>query len=160
MTMRKLTILSLAAMLVASAAAHAQYKPKSATPPPSSPQTMQPGAQQAPPTLDKARRIKRGEAISLADAGKAVFVDVRSEETFKKGHIKGAMSIPFSQLALRLRELPPNKMVITYCACPAEHTAALAVLGLNAHKMMNAAALVGGWDEWVGAGEPTETGAK
>lgn len=157
MTMRKLTILSLATMLVASAAG-AQYKPKSATPPPSSPQTMQAGAQQAPPTLDKARRIKRAEAISLAEAGKAVFVDVRSEETFKKGHIKGAMSIPFSQLALRLRELPPGKMVITYCACPAEHTAALAVLGLNAHKLNNAAALVGGWDEWVGAGEPVESG--
>ncbi|HEV7922706.1 MAG TPA: rhodanese-like domain-containing protein [Thermoanaerobaculia bacterium] len=155
--MRKLTILSLATLLVAGAAG-AQYKPKSATPPPSNPQTMTPGAQGAPPSLDKARRIKRDEAIRLSEAGKAIFVDVRSEETFKKGHIKGAMSIPFSQLALRLRELPPGKTVITYCACPAEHTAALAVLGLNAHKLNNAAALVGGWDEWVGAGEPVETG--
>jgi rhodanese-related sulfurtransferase len=156
MTMRRLTVLSLATLFVA-AAANAQYKPKS-TAPPSTPQTMNSGAQAAPPTIDQARRIKRGEAIRLAEAGKAVFVDVRSEETFRKGHIKGALSIPFSQLALRLRELPPNKMVITYCACPAEHTAALAVLGLNAHKMMNAAALVGGWDEWTAAGEPVETG--
>ncbi|HKO58471.1 MAG TPA: rhodanese-like domain-containing protein [Thermoanaerobaculia bacterium] len=157
--MRKLTVLSLATLLVAGAAT-AQYKQKSPAPAAATPQTMTPGAQGAPPTLDQARRIKRGEAIKLAEAGKAVFVDVRSEATYKKGHIKGALSIPFSQIALRLRELPPNKLIITYCACPAEHTAALAVLGMNAHKMTNAAALVGGWDEWTGAGEPIETGGK
>ncbi|MBV9495304.1 MAG: rhodanese-like domain-containing protein, partial [Acidobacteria bacterium] len=153
----KLSILSLATLLLAGAAS-AQYKPRKTTPPPSTPQQMNATTPAAEPSLDKAKRIKRDEAIRLSDAGKAVFVDVRSEDTFKRGHIKGALSIPFSQLALRLRELPPNKMVITYCACPAEHTAALAVLGLNAHKMANTAALIGGWDEWVAAGEPTETG--
>lgn len=154
--MRKLSILSLATLLLAGAAG-AQYKTRASAPPPSNPQQMN-ATTPATPSLDKAKRIKRDEAIRLSEAGKAVFVDVRSEDTFKRGHIKGALSIPFSQLALRLRELPPNKMVITYCACPAEHTAALAVLGLNAHKMANTAALVGGWDEWVAAGEPTETG--
>src|SRR6185369_162552 len=74
-------------------------------------------------------------------------------------HIKGAISIPRSQLIHRLREIPPGKLIVTYCACVREHTAALAVVDLAAHGVNNAAALAGGWNEWTAAGLPTKTGA-
>jgi len=31
------------------------------------------------------------------------------------------------------------------------------VLNLNAHKIMNTAALLGGWNDWKAAGLPTES---
>ena len=119
----------------------------------------QPQQQKIPP-LSTARRIQRDEALKLAKSGKAVYVDVRSFETYSKGHIKGAISIPHSQLLNRLREIPPGKTIITYCACVEEHTAALSVLELNAHGVKNTAALVDGWKGWIAANLPTETGSK
>jgi 3-mercaptopyruvate sulfurtransferase SseA len=75
--------------------------------------TPQPVAQQP---LESARRINRDEAIKLVKHKKAVFVDVRSKESYEAGHIEGAMSIPESELISRLREIPPHRMIITYCA--------------------------------------------
>ncbi len=67
-------------------------------------------------SLEAANRVSRDEAIKLVKENKAVFVDVRSKDSYDAGHIKGAVSIPESQLITRLRELPPKKMIITYCA--------------------------------------------
>jgi rhodanese-related sulfurtransferase len=104
----------------------------------------------------EAPRITRNEARKLVNAGKAVFVDVRTESTYEIGHIKGALSIPGSQLAMRITELPPKKTIITYCACHAEETAGLAVAILKAHGLKNAFALKGGWNEWRDANLPIE----
>ena len=71
---------------------------------------------EAPPNLASAKRVKRDEALKLVKTGKAVFVDVRSKESFEAGHIKGALSIPGSQLIARIKELPAGKMIIAYCA--------------------------------------------
>ena len=62
------------------------------------------------------KRISTADAHKQMRAGKAVFVDVRSAEQYRLGHIKGAINIPGSQLTSRLRELPFGKMVIAYCA--------------------------------------------
>jgi rhodanese-related sulfurtransferase len=108
------------------------------------------------PTADAATRIKIEDAWKLYQADKAVFVDVRSKESFDKGHIKGALSIPGSQLIRRFREIPPNKVIVTYCACSAEQSSGQAVVELNAHGVKNTAALVGGWQSWKDSGKPTE----
>ncbi len=141
--MRRLTMIATA--LLATLAAGAQTKVMTPTP-------VQVGS------WESARRIPRDAAIHMVDSGKAVFVDIRSFETYSKGHIKGALSIPRSQLIHRLREVPPGKLIITYCACVREHTAALAVVDLTAHGVNNAAALAGGWNEWTAARLPTVTG--
>ncbi len=107
-----------------------------------------------------ARRIKRDEAIRLVKADKAVYVDVRSKQSYDAGHIKGALSIPGSQLAQRVRELPPGKTIITYCACVEEHSAAVAVIVLQNYGFKNAGALVGGWNEWTAKGLPTAKNGK
>jgi rhodanese-related sulfurtransferase len=108
--------------------------------------------------LATAPRITRDEARKLVKAGKAVYIDVRSTATYQQGHLPGALSIPGSQLLNHLQELPPGKKLITYCACVEEHTAAIAVLNLHAHRLDNAAALVGGWNDWKAAGLPIEVG--
>jgi rhodanese-related sulfurtransferase len=106
-----------------------------------------------------AKRITRDQAVKEVKSGKAVFVDVRSFQQYTIGHLPGAISVPRSQLMTRLRELPPGKKLITYCACPVrEHTSALAVLELNSHNVKNTAALQDGYLGWRKAGLPIETG--
>jgi len=68
------------------------------------------------PSLESAKRIEREEAIKRVHEGKAVWVDVRGKESYDAGHIKGAISIPLSELLTRLGELPAKKEIITYCA--------------------------------------------
>jgi rhodanese-related sulfurtransferase len=108
----------------------------------------------------EAAKISIEEAAKLQKAGKAVLIDVRSNDQFALGHIKGALSIPGSQLIARIREVPAGKMIITYCACSAEQSSAHAVQDLNAHGIKNAAALVGGWHGWQEAKLPTAIGRK
>ncbi|HVF51203.1 MAG TPA: rhodanese-like domain-containing protein [Pyrinomonadaceae bacterium] len=65
---------------------------------------------------DGVRRIGVGEARSAADRGEAVILDVRSKAEFDRGHIKGALSFPKSELQTRAAQLPRNKLLIAYCA--------------------------------------------
>jgi 3-mercaptopyruvate sulfurtransferase SseA len=110
--MRKLAVLA-SLMLVASAGA--QYKSSPPPPPPPAPQPVV--MTQAPePSLESAKRIERDAAIKLVDEKKAVFVDVRPKDAYDTSHIKGAMNIPLSDLLARMKELPTNKEIITYCA--------------------------------------------
>lgn len=48
-----------------------------------------------------------------------VLVDVRSEETFAKGHVPGAVNIPHATMtAERMASYPPDTMFVVYCAGP------------------------------------------
>jgi rhodanese-related sulfurtransferase len=104
------------------------------------------------------KRISEKEAFRLQTNGSAVIVDVRSNTQFQQGHIKGAISIPRSQIVTRFKELPPRKMVITYCACGAEEASGQAVLDLNNHGVKNTAALKGGLNAWKVAQLPMQAG--
>ncbi len=149
--MRRLFISAIALSVLTAGSAAAQMKPGSGS---VKMETKQVDASAS------ARRIKRDEAMRLVKADKAVFVDVRSKQSYDAGHIRGALSIPSSQLAQRVRELPPGKTIITYCACVEEHSAAVAVVVLKNYGIKNAGALVGGWNEWTAQGLPTSKNGK
>lgn len=68
------------------------------------------------PTQADVPRIGVAEAKAKADAGQAIIVDVRTQASFEKQHIAGAISIPSGQIAQRHSELPTDKLVIFYCA--------------------------------------------
>jgi 3-mercaptopyruvate sulfurtransferase SseA len=65
---------------------------------------------------DGVRRVTPAEARAAVGKGQAVIVDVRGEDSFKAGHIKGALWIPVNDIASRAGELPRGKMIITYCS--------------------------------------------
>src|SRR5437870_2646150 len=65
---------------------------------------------------DDVRRITPAEARQALDSGKAIIVDVRDEASYKFGHAKGALWIPVNEIESRTKELPRDKMIITYCS--------------------------------------------
>ena len=85
----------------------------------------------------------------------AVILDVRSQEGYQAGHIPGAVNVPFEELPERMKELPKNKDIITYCwdvTCLLCTKAAyvLASKGYRAKEML------GGIASWKAAGFPVE----
>lgn len=72
----------------------------------------------APPTIaaDGIRRVTVAELRDLLARNEAVVIDVRSEETYKAGHIHGAKLIPQGDIVKRANELPKDKLIVTYCS--------------------------------------------
>ncbi len=158
--MRKLALLAVALLTVFVAAlASAQFKQQPKAGAPQSAPLIVPNAQ-ASRGGTNFPRISIVDALKLHKEGKAVFVDVRSNEQFSYGHIKGAMSIPGSQIVKRFAEVPTQKVVVTYCACGAEESSGRAVNELLSHGVRNVFALKGGWTEWKRAGHPIAAGPK
>jgi hypothetical protein len=69
-----------------------------------------------PPQGDGARRITANELKNLMDKGQVFVVDVRTDASYKAGHIKGAVLIPHKEIGTRVKELPRDKMIVTYCS--------------------------------------------
>lgn len=115
--MRILTAVAAVSLLSAGLASAQMKTPQTAAPAPiAPPPVVSSSIVQPQPPLEAARRIKRDEAIKLVKEGKAVWVDVRSKDSYDAGHIKGALSIPENELISRLKEIPPKRMIIAYCA--------------------------------------------
>ncbi len=66
--------------------------------------------------LTTAPRISMQDFKELKKAGRVAIVDVRSFDSYKNGHIPGAVSIPSGDLQQRWKDLPQDKMVVTYCS--------------------------------------------
>jgi 3-mercaptopyruvate sulfurtransferase SseA len=110
--MRK-AVTVVAACALAAGIASAQMKPNPAG---SAPLAVTGGASQMELALQKVRRISETDTLRMYNNNAAVIVDVRSNQQFSLNHIRGAVSIPGSQLVARLKELPAGKTIITYCA--------------------------------------------
>lgn len=66
-------------------------------------------------TPEEARRVTVEEVKKMLDAGKAVIYDTRAKDAYNTEHIKGALSMPFDQVAAHVGELPKDKTVVFYC---------------------------------------------
>lgn len=65
---------------------------------------------------DGVRRMTTVDLRAAMDRGEAVAIDVRNEDSYNAGHIKGALSMPTDQLLSRLNELPRDKIIVAYCS--------------------------------------------
>lgn len=79
-------------------------------------------AQQVPPKVtatpypDGARRVTIPEFEAMMKEGKVFVVDVRSQDAYDAGHIPGAKLIPSGEILNHLKELPSDKLIVTYCS--------------------------------------------
>lgn len=99
-------------------------------------------------------------AKQIYDQGKAVFLDARSLESFKNGHIKGAESLPLGQfddlIETFKKKHPANTFIVTYCSgrtCDDSHR--LEEL-LFDHGYVNVSIFVDGYKGWKAEGYPIE----
>lgn len=106
--------------------------------------------------------ISLDDARSVFFSGKAVFIDARSKESYRQGHIAGALNVPWDSVeesvAEILENIDPKEMIITYCdgfTCTISQKLANFLIQLG---YSNVKVLINGWSEWVNAGLPTETG--
>jgi 3-mercaptopyruvate sulfurtransferase SseA len=74
----------------------------------------------APPSTtmpaDGVERITTAELRDALEKGTAVVIDVRSPESYKAGHIRGAINIPEPELSKHKDELPRDKKIVFYCS--------------------------------------------
>lgn len=70
----------------------------------------------ATPASDGARRVTIDELEALMKDGKVMVVDVRSQDSYDAGHIPGAKLIPAGEILNHLKELPTDKLIVTYCS--------------------------------------------
>ncbi len=75
-----------------------------------------PGPATAASPDDGVERITTSELRDALEKGTAVVVDVRSAESFKAGHIRGAINIPEPEITRRKDELPRDKKIVLYCS--------------------------------------------
>ena len=73
------------------------------------------GAWAQAPESQEAPRISGEEAVKLAAKGEAVVVDVRAKLAWQENHAEGSLSIPASEIAARVAELPKDKLIVAYC---------------------------------------------
>ena len=67
-------------------------------------------------TNDGVRRITTSDLEKMIKDGTAFVVDVRNQDSYDMGHIPGAHLIPAGEVANRLKELPRDKTIVTYCS--------------------------------------------
>jgi rhodanese-related sulfurtransferase len=100
-------------------------------------------------------RISIHELKKMMDQGvEMIIIDVQPKAIYDKGHIKGAISIPWkSQLVLEdVWSLPGGIPIVTYCACgPGESDSAdiagqLTKMGYSDVKVLKHPAIQG-WEE-------------
>jgi rhodanese-related sulfurtransferase len=102
-------------------------------------------------------RINVDEAKKLVSEGKAIIIDVRGSESYKMSHIKGALDFGLHKLeAGDYKGLPKDKIIISYCACPAENSSARAAAVLKKAGFKDPGALVGGIKAWTDSGGEVE----
>lgn len=95
-----------------------------------------------------AQDLPRTELEAKLASGEVILLDVRPRLEYDAGHLPGAISIPISELAERLAELPVGKMIVTYCR-GAYCLFADEAIRLLRERGFEARRLEGGWPEWV-----------
>lgn len=79
---------------------------------------------------------------------KAQLIDVREQQEFNKGHIRGARNIPLTQMKQSISALRPDKPVYLYCQNATRSSRAAQLL--HKHKFENINVLKGGFKKWTG----------
>jgi len=93
------------------------------------------------------------ELDSLMNAGSGVIVvDVRAENEYDHGHIKGAILIPRGVLEFKALALLPDTMAVLAVYCRIDGRAAMAAKTLTDLGYKNVRYLEGGFKKWVESG--------
>jgi cytochrome c oxidase cbb3-type subunit III len=111
---------------------------------------FEPGADFVPVDVVKTE-LSRGATMIIADA--------RAPGDYARMHVAGAISLPFYEVEAYAKELPKDRAILTYCACP--HASSVKARdALRALGFANVAVLDEGILAWRDRGYPVRGGAK
>ena len=101
--------------------------------------------------------VTRQELLERARNGSVTVLDVRPDDEFAAGHIRGAVNLPLRELEERLAELDRGQEIIAYCrgaycVLAYEAVATLRARGFKVRRLEE------GLPEWRAAGLPVESG--
>jgi rhodanese-related sulfurtransferase len=99
------------------------------------------------PTRPKVGPVQAQELLQQG----AILLDVREDAEWQAGHAPKARHIPLSRLPGRIRDLPPQRTVVTVCRSGARSARAAALLAREGRDVVN---LTGGMHAWARAGLP------
>jgi hydroxyacylglutathione hydrolase len=98
------------------------------------------------------------EALEMLKKGGATAVDVRRQDEYRAGHIKGAMWIPVDDIIPRFDELPADGKLLFICAVGARSGLACeyaAAMGAEQSRLFN---IEEGTPSWIQQGLPASYG--
>ena len=101
--------------------------------------------------------VAPGEAVALINNNAAI-VDLRSAESYSRGHIVNSKNIPFDELDTKKDILNKNNPVIA--VCDSGFTSNKAITALRSAGFESVYGLKGGMAAWNQAGLPIVTGKK
>ena len=122
-------------------------------------------AQTAAPAVEmiSAEELK----AKVASNHPVTIIDVRSSEGYAASGttVKGAIHFKLRKLKSRLiypplKDLPKDREIVTYCACPKDQSSIAAAQILQASGFKRVKVLQGGWLEWMRVNGPVEPRAK
>jgi rhodanese-related sulfurtransferase len=94
-------------------------------------------------------------------------IDVRSADGYANSNstMKGSIHFKVRKLKSRLafpplKDLPKDREIVTYCACPNDESSIAAAQILQAGGFKRVRVLQGGWQGWLKANGPVEPRAK
>ncbi|MBW2056504.1 MAG: rhodanese-like domain-containing protein [Deltaproteobacteria bacterium] len=101
-------------------------------------------------------QVSVAEAKAEFDAGKAVFLDVREQSEWQKGHVPNAKHLPRGLLEFKISKVIPDKSARIIVYCKTGGRSSLATSTLKRLGYTNVASMSGGWKAWVKAGNPVQ----
>ena len=108
------------------------------------------------------RLITLQEGEDLWSAGEAVLFDARPERPFREGHVPRARNLPATGSKLKippdLLELPRERTLVVYCEGGDCQSSLALAKRLHDEGFKDIRVMTGGWEEWIKAGLPAETG--
>jgi len=111
---------------------------------------------QHPDSLDAAA-VKR-----MSDSGTVMILDARAPDAFAKGHIPGAINIPYDQLPNYLESLQStvslDDEVVAYCWGPDCDFSDQLATEMKLMGYTHVRVFHNGWEAWTRAGYPVKTG--
>lgn len=113
------------------------------------------------PTASQNIKAETVKQIVDAESDDYLILSVRKAEDYAKGHIKGAVNIPFGAgMQTALAELPKDKKIIVYCytgQTASQTVAVLRMLGYEAYNLQGGMGSAETKAGWLGAGFETVT---
>jgi len=115
--------------------------------------------------IDPAVQMISAEELKTKVTGNQpiILIDVRSSQGYANSSntMKGAIHFKLRKLKSRLafppfKDLPKDREIVTYCACPNDESSIEAAQILQASGFKRVRVLQGGWQEWLRANGPVE----